>query len=240
MLKRALIWDDYSSLALIASLWVHCECVSGCRSPTRQSARAAFSKVWDGSSGHCLLHAGGRGSRAQRRLRQRIVAVGSFQLTQNPHTHTPAVSAAVTRQRCGDIPHEASFALCCWAWLWLTRLRRWSEASVLEDLEVFIAEEMVLEEVWVREPCLARSWTPGLGSPALVAPVFIMAARHGQNLWFDRYYRVENRNCCLTKIGWFMQTFVDKTKKPLDWLLRTGSKKKLCLLSRMGEERKYR
>lgn len=119
-----------------------------------------------------------------------------------PKKHpTPAVSALATRQQCGDIPHSANFSLCCRAWLWLTRLRRWSEASVLEDLEVFIAEEMVLEEVWVREPCLVRSWRPGLGSPTLVAPVFIMAARHGQNLWFDRYYRGKIRNCCLTKIG---------------------------------------
>lgn len=68
----------------------------------------------------------------------------------------------------------------------LTRLRRWSEASVLEDLDVFIAVEVALEEVWVREPCLARSWSPGLGSPTLVVPVFIMAARHGLNLHFDR------------------------------------------------------
>lgn len=56
------------------------ECMSGCRSPTRQSPRAALSKVWDGSSGHSLLHAGASGSRAQHGFRQRIVAVCSFQL----------------------------------------------------------------------------------------------------------------------------------------------------------------
>lgn len=58
---------------------------------------------------------------------------------------------------------------------------------MLEDLDVFMAEEMVLEEVWLREPCLARSWRPGLGSPTLVVPVFNMAARHGQNPGFEKY-----------------------------------------------------
>lgn len=49
---------------------------------------------------------------------------------------------------------------------------------MLEDLEVFMAVvEVVVEEDGAKEPCLARSWSPGLGSPTLVAPVFIMAAR---------------------------------------------------------------
>lgn len=48
---------------------------------------------------------------------------------------------------------------------------------MLEDLEVFMAVEVVVEEEGTKEACLARSWSPGLGSPTLVAPVFIMAAR---------------------------------------------------------------
>lgn len=49
---------------------------------------------------------------------------------------------------------------------------------MLEDLEVFMAVvEVAVEEDGVKELCLARSWSPGLGSPTLVAPVFIMAAR---------------------------------------------------------------
>lgn len=45
---------------------------------------------------------------------------------------------------------------------------------MLEDLEVLMAVEVV--EEGCKEVCLARSWSPGLGSPNLVAPVFIMAA----------------------------------------------------------------
>lgn len=47
---------------------------------------------------------------------------------------------------------------------------------MLEDLEVFMAVEEVAEDEGVTEACLARSWSPGLGRPTLVAPVFIMAA----------------------------------------------------------------
>lgn len=47
---------------------------------------------------------------------------------------------------------------------------------MLEDLEVLMAVEVVEEEGF-KEVCLARSWSPGLGSPTLAAPVFIMAAR---------------------------------------------------------------
>lgn len=57
-----------------------------------------------------------------------------------------------------------------------TLLRRWSEDSMLEDLEVFMAVEVVEEEDEVKLG-LDRSWNPGLGSPTLVAPVFIMASR---------------------------------------------------------------
>lgn len=45
---------------------------------------------------------------------------------------------------------------------------------MLEDLEVFMAVEVVAEEEGAEEGCLA--WSPGLGSPTLVAPAFIMAA----------------------------------------------------------------
>lgn len=47
---------------------------------------------------------------------------------------------------------------------------------MLEDLEVFMAEEevVVVEEDGVKEACF---WSPGLGSPTLVAPDFNMAAR---------------------------------------------------------------
>lgn len=45
---------------------------------------------------------------------------------------------------------------------------------MLEDLEVFMAEEVVEAED-VEGACLTRSWSPGLGSPTLVAPAFIMA-----------------------------------------------------------------
>lgn len=47
---------------------------------------------------------------------------------------------------------------------------------MLEDLEVFMAVEVVVEEEGAKDACLARSWSPGLGRPTLVAPVFIMAA----------------------------------------------------------------
>ena len=47
---------------------------------------------------------------------------------------------------------------------------------MLEDLEVFMAVEVVEEEDGTKEACLARSWSPGLGSPTLVAPAFNMAA----------------------------------------------------------------
>ena len=56
----------------------------------------------------------------------------------------------------------------------LTRLRRRSEASVLEDLEVLRELEGMVEEEGM-DACLARSWGPGLGSPTLVAPPFNMA-----------------------------------------------------------------
>lgn len=46
---------------------------------------------------------------------------------------------------------------------------------MLEDREVFMADEVVEEEEGVREDCLGRSWSPGLSSPTFVAPVFIMA-----------------------------------------------------------------
>lgn len=46
---------------------------------------------------------------------------------------------------------------------------------MLEDLEVFMAVEVVLEEDGATETCFVRSWSPGLGSPTLVAPDFIMA-----------------------------------------------------------------
>lgn len=45
---------------------------------------------------------------------------------------------------------------------------------MLEDLEVFMAVEVVVvEEDWANEACF---WSPGLGRPTLVAPVFIMVA----------------------------------------------------------------
>lgn len=47
---------------------------------------------------------------------------------------------------------------------------------MLEDLEVFMAVEVVDEEEGTKEACLARSWSPCLGSPILVAPAFSMAA----------------------------------------------------------------
>ena len=48
---------------------------------------------------------------------------------------------------------------------------------MLEDLEVFMAVEVVAEEEeGAKEACLARSWSPGLGSPTLVGPALIMAA----------------------------------------------------------------
>lgn len=60
--------------------------------------------------------------------------------------------------------------------LFLTLLRRRSDARVLEDLEVFMAEvvELVVEEGAV-DDCLVLSWSPGLGSPALAVPPFNMA-----------------------------------------------------------------
>ncbi len=48
---------------------------------------------------------------------------------------------------------------------------------MLEDLEFLMAVEVVVEEEGAVEACLARSWSPGLGSPTLVAPAFIMVAR---------------------------------------------------------------
>ncbi len=48
---------------------------------------------------------------------------------------------------------------------------------MLEDLELFMAVEVVVEEEGAKEVCLTRSWSPDLGSPTLVAPAFIMAAR---------------------------------------------------------------
>lgn len=45
---------------------------------------------------------------------------------------------------------------------------------MLEDLEFLKAAEVEVEEV--KEACLTRSWSPGLGSPPLVAPDFSMAA----------------------------------------------------------------
>ena len=47
---------------------------------------------------------------------------------------------------------------------------------MLEDLEVFMAVEEEAEEEGVKEACLARSCSPGLGRPTLVVPVFIMVA----------------------------------------------------------------
>lgn len=47
---------------------------------------------------------------------------------------------------------------------------------MLEDLEVFMdVEALVVVVEDAREACLPRSWSPDLGSPILVAPVFIMA-----------------------------------------------------------------
>ncbi|TNN82724.1 hypothetical protein EYF80_006965 [Liparis tanakae] len=48
---------------------------------------------------------------------------------------------------------------------------------MLEDLEVFMAVELVVEEDGAKEACLVRSWSPDLGSPIFVAPDFIMAVR---------------------------------------------------------------
>lgn len=47
---------------------------------------------------------------------------------------------------------------------------------MVEDLEVFMNVVVVEEDDGVKLG-LDRSWNPGLGSPALVAPVFIMALR---------------------------------------------------------------
>ena len=47
---------------------------------------------------------------------------------------------------------------------------------MLDDLEVFMAVEVVVEEDEAKEFCLVRSWSPDLGSPTLVAPDLIMAA----------------------------------------------------------------
>ena len=55
----------------------------------------------------------------------------------------------------------------------LTLPRRWSGGNMLEDLEVFMAVEVDEEEA--KEVCRARSWSPGLGSPTLVAPALSMA-----------------------------------------------------------------
>lgn len=46
---------------------------------------------------------------------------------------------------------------------------------MLEDLEVFMAVEVVEEEGGTEEACLPLSWSPGLGSPTLVVPAFSMA-----------------------------------------------------------------
>ena len=54
-----------------------------------------------------------------------------------------------------------------------TLLRRRSEASVLDDLEVFMAVEV---EDGAKVAGFARSWCPGLGRPTLVVPAFNMAA----------------------------------------------------------------
>ena len=53
-----------------------------------------------------------------------------------------------------------------------TLLRRRSEASVLDDLEVFMAMEV---EEGAKVAGFARSWCPGLGRPTLVVPAFNMA-----------------------------------------------------------------
>lgn len=45
---------------------------------------------------------------------------------------------------------------------------------MLDDLDVFMAVEEAVEEEVAKETCF---WSPGLGSPTLVAPDFIMAAR---------------------------------------------------------------
>lgn len=65
--------------------------------------------------------------------------------------------------------------MCVVVVLLLTLLRRRSEASVLEDLEVLMPVGGAAEEEEEREGCLARSWSPGLGSPTLVVPPFNMA-----------------------------------------------------------------
>lgn len=116
---------------------------------TGLSARAGLCKIWDGSSGHGLLHPGGRGS--ERRLCQSIITVGSFQLDTksvvsannvkvmfwNDSTsflaHKPRRFAISRSALCDSPGWGAGLKPACWKiWKssWLRRWRRMKRRSV--------------------------------------------------------------------------------------------------------------